>query len=235
MVFKVIGTGSSGNSYILTDGESKLILDVGMPIKEIKRALDYDVTRIVGVLISHVHKDHTKALKDILNLGAIAYMNNSVKESYECYNARSVKPFEVFGLNRDISCFAFEVPHDGVECYAYYIRWGEDRRILYMTDLEYCPTDISGLKPTDIIVECNYCEDMVDEDAENIRHKLLGHMGLRTCKDFIGRMKHDGLQNVFLCHRGLDTSNPEEMQRVISESVPNANVYVCEKGLEVTL
>lgn len=235
MELKVIGTGSSGNAYIISDAYSDLILDAGMPIKDIKQALNYNVTRIKGVLISHVHKDHTRALKDLLNLGAMAYMNASVKESYDQYNARSVKPFEAFGLDRYISCFAFEVPHDNVDCYAYFIKWGDVKRILYMTDLEYCPTDISGLKPTDIIVECNYCEDMVDENAENIRHKLLGHMGLKTCKDFLGRMKHDDLQNVFLCHRGLDTSDPEEMQKAISEILPNTNVYVCKKDLTVKI
>ena len=72
-----------------------------------------------------------------------------------------------------------------------------------MTDLEYCPIDLSKITPTDVIVECNYCEDMVDMEADNIRHKLLGHMGLKACKDFIKHVASIELKNVILCHRGL--------------------------------
>ena len=99
MELKVVGTGSSGNAYILSDGISDVILDAGMSIKEIKQALGFNVTKIRGVLISHIHKDHTQALEKLLMSGVLAYMNPTVKEVYaDYYNARSVKPFELFRL-----------------------------------------------------------------------------------------------------------------------------------------
>ena len=51
MTLKCIGSGSSGNCYILTsDSGETLILDCGIPIKEIKKGLDWNVKGIVGVL-----------------------------------------------------------------------------------------------------------------------------------------------------------------------------------------
>ena len=52
---KCVGSGSSGNCYILTCNSEKLILDCGLPIKVIKQGLDFDLGGIQGVLISHAH------------------------------------------------------------------------------------------------------------------------------------------------------------------------------------
>ena len=52
---KCVGSGSSGNCYILTCNNEKLILDCGLPIKAIKKGLDFDLGGIQGVLISHAH------------------------------------------------------------------------------------------------------------------------------------------------------------------------------------
>ena len=55
MTLKCINSGSSGNCYILTCNNEKLILDCGLPIKFIKQVLDFDLGFIQGVLISHAH------------------------------------------------------------------------------------------------------------------------------------------------------------------------------------
>ena len=55
MTLKCIGSGSSGNCYILTCNNEKLILDCGLPIKVIKQGLNFDLGGIQGVLISHAH------------------------------------------------------------------------------------------------------------------------------------------------------------------------------------
>ena len=51
MTLKCIGSGSSGNCYTLTSNSGEtLILDCGIPIKEIKKGLDWNVKGIAGVL-----------------------------------------------------------------------------------------------------------------------------------------------------------------------------------------
>lgn len=51
----VVGTGSSGNSYLLTCGNETLILDAGRPFKEVKIALGFNIRQIVGVVVTHEH------------------------------------------------------------------------------------------------------------------------------------------------------------------------------------
>lgn len=56
MRLKCLGSSSTGNCYPLTsDSRETLILDCGIPIKEIKKGLNWNIRGISGVIISHSH------------------------------------------------------------------------------------------------------------------------------------------------------------------------------------
>lgn len=55
MLIKVIGSGSSGNGYALISGEDILLLECGVPAKEMLKAIDYQASKISGCLLSHEH------------------------------------------------------------------------------------------------------------------------------------------------------------------------------------
>lgn len=52
---KTLGSGSSGNCYLLSTENETLILDAGLPIKEIKKGLGFDLGGISGVVVTHSH------------------------------------------------------------------------------------------------------------------------------------------------------------------------------------
>lgn len=55
LTLKCLSSGSKGNCYLLSSETETLILDCGLPIREIKRGLNYDLRRIVGVVVTHSH------------------------------------------------------------------------------------------------------------------------------------------------------------------------------------
>lgn len=56
MKLKCLGSSSAGNCYLLTSNNGEtLILDCGIPIKEIKKGLDWHIRWIRGMVISHAH------------------------------------------------------------------------------------------------------------------------------------------------------------------------------------
>lgn len=56
MFVRCIGTGSSGNSYALYDNNGKiLLLDLGVREKDIKKAIDYRISDVVGAVVTHEH------------------------------------------------------------------------------------------------------------------------------------------------------------------------------------
>lgn len=52
---KVVGSGSSGNCYLLQTEKESLILELGCKWNEVLEMLDYKIGNVSGVLISHAH------------------------------------------------------------------------------------------------------------------------------------------------------------------------------------
>lgn len=55
MKLKVLGSSSVGNCYLLENDTECLVVEAGVPIMETKKALDFNVRKIQGVVISHEH------------------------------------------------------------------------------------------------------------------------------------------------------------------------------------
>ena len=56
-----IGSSSSGNAYIVSDGNTRLLLDVGLTAKRIKEGLAecrLGPEDIQGIFVTHEHLDH---------------------------------------------------------------------------------------------------------------------------------------------------------------------------------
>lgn len=212
MILRCLGSGSSGNCYLLDSGNEVLVLDCGLPIKQIKKGLNWDISKVVGVLCSHIHTDHSKAVKDFENMGI------SVFKPYDETKACPLKiRYGSFGIQ------AFKVPHDGIPCYGFYITVA-GHRILYATDFEYLPPSFKNVRLTDMLVECNHNKDLVNRDEAKYAHQIRGHCSLETLIDkVIKENMTSDLRTVILCHLSQENADPDKMlaevQNVAGEGV----------------
>ena len=70
MLLKCVNTGSqNGNCYILENDKEALILDAGVRYKDVLKALDYNISKVTGLLLTHEHGDHVKSFKDFVRSG----------------------------------------------------------------------------------------------------------------------------------------------------------------------
>ena len=230
MKLKVLGSGSSGNCYILeTDSGQKMILDAGVPIKEIKKTIGWNIKNLVGCVVTHAHKDHSRSIKDLMDIGI------KVFTPYQSLN--DIDADENTMLLQIFGCFritAFQVPHNGTRNCGFLIS-AENQKILYMTDLEYCPYSFKKQRINHMLIECNYIKDMVDTDLPNFTHKIKGHCELQTTKGIVETNNSSDLANVILCHMGAGTCNRERIIAEIKKAAPQANVEVAEPGKELIL
>lgn len=228
MMIRCVGSGSSGNSYALIDNDNKiLLLDLGLPAKEIKRAIDFRISDVVGAVVSHVHSDHSKSVADFEKMGISIwkpYIEYAEFTGHLIYH-------KVFG-KFFVQCFP--LPHNGTDNFGFLIEV-DGQKILYTTDFEYCPFRFAAQKINHILIECNYQQELVDRDLPQYVHKIRGHCSLYTCKEFIKVNATDSLQTVILCHLGRETTEPEECVAEIQKVANKANVFVAERGLEVEL
>ena len=76
MKFQVIGSGSKGNLTFIESNDTRLLIDAGISIKEIKNRSNIDITNIDGIFITHEHIDHVKYIENIARLSnAVIYVN----------------------------------------------------------------------------------------------------------------------------------------------------------------
>lgn len=224
MKLKVIGSGSSGNCYILTsDSGQMLLLDCGMPIKEIKKAIGWNILGIVGCMVCHEHSDH-------INWRTYEELQNSGIRVETPYKGEKIDAF----CMGDFIIHTFDVPHDGVENRGMMIRC-DGKTLLYITDAEYVRYKFKKFEVDYIMVECNYQEEYVDMESEHLAHIFRGHMNLNTCIDFLKANATDKLRHIVLCHLSKVNADPVECQMAVCKAIPNVMVHVAEKGLELQL
>lgn len=241
MFIRCIGTGSSGNCYALYDNGGKiLLLDLGLARKEILRGIDFNVSDVVGAVVSHVHTDHSKAVKDFENMGIPVFSHKDMEIDFEGeHEERKHIRYGSFDINvfslTDMCGKFMHTNNDGSECpcYGFLIEHEDMGKMLYITDTELVKWRFSGINH--ILISCNYQKKYISDSAKR-NHVLRGHMELETVKDFVKANKSNDLKTVILCHLSQDSANPEEclseVQKVVGEGV---SVLVAHKGLEAEL
>ncbi len=208
LTLKCLGTGSSGNCYFLTDATGQiLILDLGLPASEIKKALNFNLMDVAGAIVTHQHLDHSLSVKDFELMGIEVYTPYERPFGVKC--AHEMGNYRVF---------PFKVPHNGVDCCGYLITNGEEK-VLYVTDAEYVRYNFKSLGVNHFIVECNYQEKYVDRDIPNFEHKIKGHASLNTCKEFLKANETWHMQNVIIVHMGKETCNPKKCVKEIENAL----------------
>lgn len=148
----------------------------------------------------------------------------------------AISPLKKFQIG-EFAVTPFNVPHDAdIECYGYLIENEEIGKLLFLTDLQYCKYNFRKQNINHILIEANYSNDLIDNEASNREHVLRGHMSLKTATEFISTNDNPTLQNVVLIHLSQTNGNPVLFQQKIKDTIKyGANVYVAEKGLEVDL
>lgn len=216
----VVGSGSAGNTYLLTNGVETLVIDCGVPMLEAKKALDFQILSIVGAVVSHVHHDH-----------------NGRSHEYEAAGMRVWRPYEAESLRQDarfgnFRVRSFEAIHD-VPCVGYLIEHPEMGKLLYATDTEYVKYRFRGL--TAMLIETNYDERYINRDEAKFRHVITGHMSVQTAMQCIEANPAD-LRNVILCHLSANNGDPVEFKKMVTEiAPPGCQIDVAKPGLVVDL
>lgn len=229
MKLKCISTGSTGNCYTLTSNSGEtLILDCGIPIKEIKKGLDWNIKDVVGVLCTHQHLDHSKSVKDFEAMGIPVFA------PYISLKPMIIGDYRLKVQTFDLTTVDGRWTHtnaDGSECpcYGFLIAHPEMGRMLYITDTELIKRRFKDINH--ILLGVNYDKDLVDKDNDpKTRHVFRGHLSIDTACDFVKVNYSDGLQNVIMCHLSSENADRDSFIEKMKKAACGANVDVAEAG-----
>lgn len=229
MILKTVSTGSTGNCYLLiaSSGET-LILDCGIPIMEIKKALNWNIKNVVGVLCTHKHLDHSKSVKDFRKIGISIYGLYS-----EVAYMRTMKIGEFITKPFDLTTIDGNWTHtdaDGTPCpiYGFMIEHTEIGRMLYITDCEFVKWRFKNVNH--ILLGVNYDQELLSGDDAKKNHVVRGHMSIDTACEFVKANLSDRLQNVIMCHLSSENADSDSFIEKMKKVAYGANVDVAVAG-----
>lgn len=233
MYLKCLGSSSAGNCYLLTsDSGETLILDCGIPIKEIKKGLDWNIKDVVGVLCTHQHSDHNKSLKDFINMGIPVFAPYLSLESMKMETEFNIRMFDLTTIDGSWT----HTNADGTLCpiYGFLITHKEMGRMLYITDCELIKWRFKDINH--ILLGVNYDKDLIDRDnTGKANHVFRGHLSIDTACDFVRANDSDILQNVIMCHLSSKNADKDSFIEKMKKVAYGTNVDVAERGKEWVL
>jgi len=239
MILKVISTGSIGNAYILETENEALLLECGVNVLDIKKALNFDFSKVVGCLVTHEHQDHCKSIDDVMCLGINTYTGAKTFVAIEpkhTHRANVIASKQTIQIG-NFKVMAFDVKHDAAEPLGFLIEHPECGKVLFLTDTNYCEYTFKGLN--NIIIEANYSKEIIDRKfgadsgKEFLRNRVLrSHFSLANCKDMLSANDLTQVNNIVLIHLSDSNSNEKQFHKEVSE-LTGKNVSVASKGMVI--
>ena len=234
MNIQVIASGSSGNAYRVSDGETSLLLDAGVPIAVLREALDFNLRSLGGCLITHEHQDHCKAGASLARNGIDVYMSAGTAEKLNAikhHRVKTVRALEEVKIG-SFKVLPFDVQHDAAEPLGFLLTsTATGEKLLYFTDTYYVKYQFRGV--THMLCECNYSMDVMMKSVadgrlnEGLAKRIIkSHMSLEHLLDFLKANDLSRLRQIYLLHM----SNANGDEAAFGEAVrrlTGVEVYVC--------
>ena len=225
-----IASGSKGNTALVADEATCLLIDAGTSARRIisaMRQIGFDAQDITGLLLTHEHADHISALEVLAKKGhfpiyasqgtASAVLHKYPQLSERMHTVTCGAAFRVGGF----SVTAYQTPHDAVESTAYVVDTGSGT-LGCATDLGYMPASLlSHLKGLDLVVlEANHDETMLKNGPYPypLKQRILGtrgHLSNDGCACAAVELAESGTGALVLAHLSEQNNLPELALRTV--------------------
>ena len=236
MKLKVLGSSSSGNCYILEASDGALVIECGMPLLEVKKALDFKIGRIAGAIVTHQHGDHSKFiaeyLKSAIRVCALkeVFDAHALKQRIFCKTSEPMHGYRIGTFN----VFVVPVEHD-VPCVGFVIEHAEMGKMLFVTDTMMFEYRIPNL--SHMMIEANYSDEILDYNIENgitpasMRPRLLqSHMEIKTTENILLSSNLDTVNDIILIHLSHNNSDAEQFKQRIMQ-MTGKPVIIAKRGV----
>ena len=213
MKIKIIKSGSSGNCYSVFDGETKILIECGITIKEIKKALDFKLSDISGCIVSHIHKDHSKAMPDLTKAGIDCYASIETIEDMllSGHRIHQLSPMNTFCIGT-YTIMPFDTQHDCAGSCGFLIQSKNGKKLVFATDTFYIKYIFNSINIW--MIECNYSKELLYKNIESgiispaIKNRILkSHFSLDNVKKFFQANDMSMCEQIYLLHLSRDNSD----------------------------
>ena len=238
MKIKPLASSSDGNAYLISDDNSTILIECGLPMSELQRLSNYTIASVDGCLISHEHADHALSCEEVMALGVDCYMSKEtavslmVESNHRTNIIESEKEFGIgsfkvlpLAMNHDVPCLGF-VLYSVIS----------EEALFFATDTFYVQWRIPNL--TYIMIEANYDKDILNERIMNgdtampAKDRLLkSHMEVENTIRWLKNNDLSKVKRIYLMHLSGGSANAKDFKmRVQAET--GRPVSVCCRNVE---
>ena len=242
LIFRCLASGSSGNCFYLGTPKQGILIDAGISARTIQkhlRSMGLDYANIMGVVITHDHADHIRAVGTLgervhLPIFASRLIHDGINRNYgvqeklrtsqRYYNVG--EEWELMGMKIN----TFPISHDSTQCVGYVIDYAGQRFVI-ATDCGETNAEMEAYIQTanHVVIEANHDEQMLLNGPypTYLKQRILspkGHQSNVTCGRLLAENYHEQMRNVFLCHLSHENNDPNVAMNTITEILLNEGI-----------
>ena len=226
-----LASSSMGNAYHVTDGTTALLIECGIPFREIRKKLNFRTSEIAGCLVTHEHQDHCSAMNDVLRAGIDVYASAGTIEAINIshHRLRPIQAKTAFKLGT-WNILPFETEHNAKEPLGFLLANKSGAKVLFATDTYYIRYRFQGL--THIMIECNYAKDILMKNVASgdvprlVARKLIkAHFSLENVKKFFKANDLTNVQEIWLIHLSNKNADADRFKTEI-QAITGKPVYI---------
>lgn len=249
MKFRILGSGSSGNSALLQTEGTRVLVDAGFSARKLAsllEAADESLARIDAIFLTHEHGDHAAAIDGLRKFPNIRVFANAATARAVQAGLAHRPDWQIFQTGarftfRDLEVESFSVPHDAQEPVGFRFSTGRDgdlfaprRSLAFLTDLGHAPQHIrEHIRDCEVIVvEANHCPDLLKADPRrpwSTKQRISGrhgHLSNEGARELLAAVSSPRWRRVYLTHLSRDCNSPAAVERALAEV--RAALQACE-------
>lgn len=226
-----LASSSLGNCYYITDGITALLIECGIPFREIRKKLNFRTSEIAGCLVTHEHQDHCSAMNDVLRAGIDVYASAGTIEGVNISHHRLHRIEARRALKLGTwNILPFETEHNAREPLGFLLASKTGEKVLFATDTYYIRYRFRGL--THIMIECNYAKDILMKNVASgdvprlvARRLIKAHFSLENVKKFFKANDLSNVQEIWLIHLSNKNADAKRFKTEI-QAITGKPVYI---------
>ena len=232
MKFEPLASSSHGNAYIVSDRDTRILLECGVSHSKLQKLSGFSLSEFRACLVSHEHKDHAKSVEELLTRGMDVYMSQGTAEALETDGVTLIEAMEQFNVG-SLDVVPFTTFHDAAEPLGFLIKSRVDGDVLaFATDTVNLRYRFPGLNI--LAIEANYDKvilERCEKLPEKIRHRITNsHMEIDTLCDYLRSLDLSECREIHLLHLSDATSHEINFKNKVARAVPEGiKITACKK------